>query len=54
MGVLNGAVHVYQALVGVVDHAADVRVGLPQSEEHRAAAHEGFHIRFHFGKITRQ
>lgn len=54
MGVLNGAVHVYQALVGVVDHAADVRMGLPQSEEQRAAANERFHIRFHFGKITRQ
>ena len=54
VGVLDDAVHVHQALVGVVDHAADVRMGLPQSEEQRAAANERFHIRFHFGKITRQ
>lgn len=54
VGVLDDAVHVHQALVGVVDHAADVRMGLPQSEEQRAAAHERFHIRFHFGKIARQ
>ena len=34
--------YTFTRLVGVVDHAADVRMGLPQSEEQRAAAHERF------------
>ena len=52
--VLDGAVHVHQALVGVVDDAAHVRVVLSDSEEQGPAAHERFHIRFHFPEVAGQ
>ena len=48
------AVDIHQALVRVVDHATDMRIGLSQSEERGAAPEKGFHIGFHFPDILRQ
>lgn len=48
------AVDIHQALVRVVDHAMDMRIGLSQSEEQGAAPDKGFHIGFHFRDIFRQ
>ena len=48
------AVDIHQALVRVVDHATDMRIGLSQSEEQGAAPDKGFHIGFHFRDILRQ
>ena len=47
-------VDIHQALVRVVDHATDMRIGLSQSEEQGAAPDKGFHIGFHFRDIFRQ
>ena len=48
------AVDIHQALVRVIDHATDMRIGLSQSEERGAAPEKGFHIGFHFPDILRQ
>jgi len=48
------AVDIHQALVRVVDHATDMRIGLSQSEEQGAAPDKGFHIGLHFRDIFRQ
>ncbi len=47
-------VDIHQALVRVVDHATDMRIGLSQSEEQGASPDKGFHIGFHFRDIFRQ
>ena len=47
------AVDIHQALVRVIDHATDMRIGLSQSEEQGAAPDKGFHIGFHFRDILR-
>ena len=47
-------VDIHQALVRVIDHATDMRIGLSQSEEQGASPDKGFHIGFHFRDIFRQ
>jgi hypothetical protein len=53
-GFLDNTVDIDQALVRVVDDAADFRIGLSYSEEQGTAADERFYIRVHLSEVFRK
>lgn len=52
--ILYDPVDIYQALVGIIDYATDLRIALSDSEEQGTATHERFHIGFHLSEIGRE
>lgn len=53
-GFLDNAVDIDQALVGVIDDAADFRISLSYSEEQCTAADERFYIGIHLPEVFRK
>lgn len=53
-GFLDDAVDIDQALVGVIDNAADFRIGLSYSEEQGTATDKRFYIRVHLSEVFRK
>ena len=52
-GVPDNAIDIDQALVGVIDDAADFRIGLSYSEEEGTATDKRFYIRIHLSEVFR-
>lgn len=53
-GFLDDAVDIDQALVGIIDDAADFRIGLSYSEEQGTAADKRFYVCIHLPEVFRK